>query len=94
MKNFKGKYVNDQAPGGAVSALLDNGVGDNAAYNKLLADYTELRAQFVALLAKLDVDSGVTNTDYAADLTPVAATAVAGSTVAVRDLLFPKPQGI
>lgn len=35
-------------------------------------DQTELRAQFAALLAKLDADAGVTDTDYASTLTPAA----------------------
>lgn len=33
-------------------------------------DFTELRTQFVALLAKLDGDAGVALTNYAATLTP------------------------
>lgn len=35
-------------------------------------DVTELRTQLVALLAKLDADVGVTDTNYAALLTPAA----------------------
>ena len=35
-------------------------------------DSTELRAQFVALLAKLDLDAGVTDVDYESALTPAA----------------------
>ncbi len=35
-------------------------------------DLTELRTQFVALLAKLDADAGVTDVDYASLLTPAA----------------------
>ena len=33
-------------------------------------DITELRTQFVALLAKLDDDGGVTDEDYESTLTP------------------------
>ncbi len=35
-------------------------------------DSTEIRAQFVALLAKLDADVGINDVDYAATLTPAA----------------------
>lgn len=35
-------------------------------------DATELRTQFIALLAKLDADAGVTDTDYESGLTPAA----------------------
>lgn len=35
-------------------------------------DFTELRTQFIALLAKLDLDAGVTDTDYESTLTPSA----------------------
>lgn len=35
-------------------------------------DATELRTQFIALLAKLDADAGVTDTDYESSLTPAA----------------------
>jgi hypothetical protein len=35
-------------------------------------DMTETRAQFNALLAKLDADAGVTDADYVALLTPAA----------------------
>lgn len=41
-------------------------------------DVTELRTQFIALLAKLDADAGVTDADYAATLTPAAQTATKG----------------
>lgn len=39
-----------------------------------LADLTELRTQFIALLAKLDSDTGVNSTNYASTLTPDALT--------------------
>lgn len=35
-------------------------------------DFTELRAQFNALLAKLDADTGVNDTNFAATLAPAA----------------------
>lgn len=35
-------------------------------------DNTELRTQFIALLAKLDADVGINDTDYASTLTPAA----------------------
>ncbi|TAJ75045.1 MAG: hypothetical protein EPO42_14405 [Gallionellaceae bacterium] len=35
-------------------------------------DVTELRTQFIALLAKLDADGGVTDVNYASTLTPAA----------------------
>lgn len=35
-------------------------------------DFAELRTQFIALLAKLDADAGVTDTDYESGLTPAA----------------------
>lgn len=41
-------------------------------------DITELRTQFIALLAKLDADGGVTDEDYASTLTPAAQTLTKG----------------
>ncbi len=41
-------------------------------------DITELRTQLIALLAKLDADAGVTDTDYASTLTPAAQTLTKG----------------
>lgn len=41
-------------------------------------DLTELRTQFNALLAKLDADGGVTDTNYAATLTPAALKTIKG----------------
>ena len=35
-------------------------------------DFTEYRTQFIALLAKLDADGGVTDVNYASTLTPDA----------------------
>lgn len=40
----------------------------------LVDDLTELRAQFVALLEKLDADTGTTDDDYETELTPAALT--------------------
>ena len=45
-------------------------------FNALLADYTLLRTAFVALTAKLDADTGITDTDYAATMDPTAITAL------------------
>ncbi len=45
----------------------------------LVADEAELRTQFAALLAKLDADTGVTDTDYASTLTPAAQTVTVGT---------------
>jgi hypothetical protein len=41
-------------------------------------DMTELRTQFVALLAKLDADTGTTDSDYESTLTPAALTHTKG----------------
>jgi len=41
-------------------------------------DVAELRTQLIALLAKLDADAGVTDTDYASTLTPAAQTLTKG----------------
>lgn len=41
------------------------------------ADLAALRASIVAITAKLDLDAGVTDTNYAATTNPVANTAVA-----------------
>lgn len=46
-------------------------------YNQLAALVNEMRTDYIALLAKLDADAGVTDTNYAATLTiaaPVADT--------------------
>lgn len=43
-----------------------------AAMRDGIDDMTEIRTQFTALLAKLDADVGVTDTDYASTLTPTA----------------------
>lgn len=41
-------------------------------------DLTELRTEFVALLAKLDSDGGITDTDYESTLTPAALLTIKG----------------
>ena len=41
-------------------------------------DFTELRTQFIALLAKLDADAGVTDVDYESTLTPAALLTIKG----------------
>lgn len=41
-------------------------------------DVTELRTQFIALLAKLDGDVGITDVDYESTLTPAAQTLTKG----------------
>ena len=39
----------------------------------LIAAHNDLRAKYVALLAKLDADAGVTDTNYAATISPAVA---------------------
>ena len=41
-------------------------------------DFTEIRDQFIALLAKLDGDAGITDTNYEATLTPAALLTIKG----------------
>ena len=53
---------NNQAGEPSLANVLRDGVDDNS----------ELRTQFNALLAKLDADSGVNDTDFVATLTPAA----------------------
>lgn len=48
--------------------------GSAAALKSLLDDVTELRTQLIALLAKLDLDAGITDVDYESTLTPAALT--------------------
>ncbi len=45
--------------------------------NAALADLTALRASFLLLTAKLDLDAGVTDVNYAATTNPAALTLVA-----------------
>lgn len=45
--------------------------------NLLRTELADLRTKFVAVLAKLDADAGVTDTNYAATQTPAAMTSAA-----------------
>lgn len=56
----------NHVPDGMTREALHALIGD------LIRDNNELRTQFIALLAKLDSDAGVTDTNYAATLTPEA----------------------
>lgn len=63
----------DQQPGRGQSK--ESGVATyKELYEAVVDDMTELRAQFVALCAKLDADAGVTDVDYESTLTPAALT--------------------
>lgn len=53
---------NNQAGEPSLANVLRDGVDDDS----------ELRTQFNALLAKLDADAGVTDSDYVSTLTPAA----------------------
>ena len=44
-------------------------------FNKLAAEVTDIQTKMTALLAKLDDDATVTDTDYEATCAPAAATA-------------------
>ena len=46
-------------------------------HNKLVDDLETLRAKYAAALAKLDLDGGVTDTDYVSTQTVLAATLTA-----------------
>jgi hypothetical protein len=48
--------------------------GNAAEINQLRADLVALRAAYAILLAKLDLDGGVTDVNYAALATPAAMT--------------------
>ena len=50
---------------------------DRDLLNAALADLAALRAAFVALTAKLDLDAGVTDANYAATVDPAALTLTA-----------------
>lgn len=57
----------------AASGVTDSHGGRDTVRDALrdgVDDVTELRTQFIALLAKLDLDAGVTDTDYESTLTP------------------------
>lgn len=65
--NFTDEHGEQAQTGDALRASVD--------------DVTELRTQFIALLAKLDADSGDTggDSDYASTLTPAEQTLVKGA---------------
>lgn len=54
------------------SAISGSKAATTAVQTDLVADLTALRAAVVSLLAKLDADAGVTDTNYASTLTPAA----------------------
>lgn len=54
------------------------------AYTALLADFTALRTRYNAVLAKLDADGGVTDTNYAALQAAPAITAPAVAPLSAR----------
>lgn len=73
IKTSFGSGGGNVAPGGSA------GTPDLAtALRDIADDLTELRTQFVALLAKLDADAGVTDVDYASTLTPAAQLTIKG----------------
>lgn len=45
-----------------------------SALRDIADDLASIRTKFIALLVKLDADAGVTDTNYASTLTPVALT--------------------
>jgi allophanate hydrolase subunit 1 len=53
-------------------------------YTALLADFTALRTRYNAVLAKLDADGGVTDTNYAALQAAPAITATAVAPLSAR----------
>jgi hypothetical protein len=66
----------DHFTGGSFLAVGEENdvLGLASALRAGIDDITELRTQLIALLAKLDADAGVADTDYAATLTPAAQT--------------------
>jgi hypothetical protein len=73
----------------AMPAARDAALGDVVAdliatANALRADLTEMRTRINAVLAKLDADAGVTDTNYAATQAMPALTAAAVTTLADR----------
>lgn len=66
----------------AKSAARDTGTDPSLALalREIADDFTELRTQFIALLAKIDADSGDTGGDsnYEATLTPAALKTIKG----------------
>jgi hypothetical protein len=94
-KSIAGKYVKTHAAGGSEDLALTKVDEIIAAYNKLQADYAALRTKFVAVLAKLDLDAGVTDVNYASLHTPAAATSAQISKTAAAVLMqSPKTAGV
>ena len=60
-------------------------------YTALLADVTAIRTKLVATHAKLDLDGGVTDTNYAAANDPAALTATAIAASSAATLTAAKP---
>lgn len=60
-------------------------------YTALLADVTEVRSKLIATHAKLDLDGGVTDTNYAATNNPAALTATAIAASSAATLTAAKP---
>lgn len=65
--------------GAGLTPNRSSGIPDVATTLREIADdLTELRTQFIALLAKLDADAGITDTDYESTLTPAAQKTIKG----------------
>lgn len=60
-------------------------------YTALLADVTAIRTAVLAITAKLDLDGGVTDTDYAATCDPAALTATSIAASPAATLTAAKP---
>lgn len=60
-------------------------------YTALLADVTAIRTALLALTAKLDLDGGVSGTDFAATVDPAALTASAIAASSAATLTASKP---
>jgi len=60
-----------QQPGYGTPELADS-------FRDVADDLTELRSKLISLLAKLDADAGVMDTNYASTLTPAALTTIKG----------------
>lgn len=68
-----------------IKALLKDMAADIAAQTTaaVVADLAALRVSIVAITAKLDLDAGVTDTNYAATTNPAAMTATASTATVV-----------
>lgn len=92
-RGINNKFVKTAAAGSEEELHTLKGDETIDAYNALKADFDDLRTQYVALLAKMDADfADVTNAsvDYAASVSPAAATSAA-ITKTVTDELIPSP---